>query len=302
MRVLSLLPSATEIVCDLGGYELLVGRSEECDFPPEVRSLPAVMRVRHSGAAEPSGEIDAYVRTTQAAGESLYALDLERLRALAPDVILTQDLCRVCSVTEAEVRNACQEVGIDPKIVTLEPTRLGEVWESIEQVGQAIGLGPESAERATRLRRATIRADSSGTPVRTAIVEWLDPPILAGLWTRDMVEAAGGTPVGPPLGSHGQRTTWAEIGRLRPDLVVLSPCSFPVERTQRDLQDPSLNGAVRELSPRRGVWLADEAYFSRPGPRLAEGVALLRSLVSGEPPRVPLPVLSFPGASQRVSA
>ncbi|MCI4339723.1 MAG: cobalamin-binding protein [Thermoplasmata archaeon] len=291
MRVVSLLPSATEIVHDLGAGATLVGRSEECDFPDEVRGLPIVMRARAFDGDRPSGEIDERVREVRGSGESLYELDLDQLRTLGPEVVLTQDLCGVCSVTDADVQTACRVSGIAPQIVTLGPRTLEEVWDSIEVVGSAVGRSADAHALAERLRlRTTDRGPVEGSPSPVvAVVEWLDPPILAGLWTPDIVRAAGGTALGLEPGAPGLRTTWSAIRSAAPDLVVLSPCSFRVERTRRELDRSPLRSELARWRPPLGFWIADEAYFSRPGPRLADGVDLIRSLLSGREPRGPMP-------------
>ncbi|HTP53412.1 MAG TPA: cobalamin-binding protein [Thermoplasmata archaeon] len=289
MRVVSVLPSATEIVFALGHGRELVGRSAECDFPEEVTSVPIVMHPRSWDQDRPSGEIDARVRSVRATGESLYTLDVERLRGLRPDLLLTQDLCGVCSVTDREVEEACAVAGVRPRILSLSPRRLEDVWRSVEQVGAALGDSRRGETVATVLRE---RAESRGGPAtaRVAIVEWLDPPILAGLWTPEIIAAGGGVPLGPGAGDVGERTSWEAIRALRPDLVVLSPCSFTVGRTRRELANARISHGVASVKPRLGTFIADEAYFSRPGPRLADGVELVRRLVDGAPAEFPMPV------------
>ncbi len=289
MRIVSLLPSATEIVCALGAESSIVGRSSECDYPPTVRSIPAVMGAKVEDFDRPSREIDERVRAVRGRGESLYYLDEERLRALRPDLLITQDLCSVCSVTEAEVVAACQLAGVDPRVLSLSPRNLGDVRRSIEQVGQAIGRPKE----ATELARGLADPGASTFPSvearpRVAVVEWVDPPILAGLWSPDMIERAGGAPVGPGSGEVGLRTDWPELYRRAPDLVVVSPCSFSVDRTMRELEPPKAASGLARLAPRLGTWVADEAFFSRPGPRLALGVRLLIGLLGRTEPRLPL--------------
>ena len=290
MRVVSLLPSATEIVAALGHGGELVGRSAECDYPPDVEQLPIVMKPRTLDSERPSSEIDARVRKARSAGESLYRLDVDRLRELRPDVLFTQELCGVCSVTAEEVRAACRSAGISPAIVSLAPTTLTEVFDSILTVGEALADRPAAERLVSELRE---RCRPSRTPrearPRVAIVEWLDPPILAGLWSSDMVDRAGGVPIGPPSREPGRRTTWGAVERGAPDLVVLSPCSFSVDRTRRELSDPALLSRVKGACGRLGTVLADEAYFSRPGPRLADGVSLLRQLLKGSLREPPLP-------------
>jgi iron complex transport system substrate-binding protein len=301
MRIVSVLPSATEIVSALGHSSELVGRSEECDYPPEVQSRPVVMRPKKWDADRPSAEIDARVREVRGRGESLYVLDVPLLRRLAPDLLITQDLCGVCSVTEEEVVAACREAGVAPGVVSLMPHTLSQVWDTVGAVGRAVG-----DEEAGRRLETSLRARSSGAPgpgrvPLVAVVEWLDPPILAGLWTPDIVRAAGGDAVGPCSGEPGIRTTWDEIERYAPDLVVLSPCSFSVERTEQELRRTKMHDAVARLKPRRGTYVADEAYFSRPGPRLADGIDLVRSLLAGGPGAHPMPVRRWEGSGRRAA-
>ena len=290
MRVVSVLPSATEMVFALGHGPELVGRSAECDFPVVVRDRPVVMWPRAWDGDAPSGEIDARVRVTRSRGESLYHLDVPRLAELRPDLFLTQDLCGVCSVTGPEVETACAAAGVRPQILSLTPRTLEDVWTSVESVGAALGVAPGGRWLARTLRaRADTGAGSSGR--RVAVLEWLDPPILAGLWVPDMIVEAGGIPSAGVSGGPGVRTSWAELSRLDPELVILSPCSFSVERTRRELADESVRRGLHELgAPALGMYLADEAYFSRPGPRLADGVELVRHLVGQEEWSAPMPV------------
>jgi iron complex transport system substrate-binding protein len=299
VRIVSLLPSATEIVAALGRAPDLVGRSAECDAPASIRHLPAVMQPRAWDANRPSAEIDARVRATRGADESLYVLDVPLLARLRPDVVLTQDLCGVCSVTGEEVTAACRVAGVDPQIVSLTPRTLPEVADSFEAVGSAIG----SAEAGRRLG-AELRNRAAGEPAsdppKVAVVEWLDPPILAGLWTPEMVGWAGGRALGPRSGETGHRTRWADIAAQRPDLVVVSPCSFSVARTVSELSHSKIGDELLEIGARFGVWVVDEAYFSRPGPRLADGVQLLRSLLGPSSAHGPMPIQRWdpPGPSE----
>ncbi|HXQ48551.1 MAG TPA: cobalamin-binding protein [Thermoplasmata archaeon] len=291
MRIVSLLPSATEIVCALGASSSLVGRSEECDYPETVRALPVVMRAKVHDADRSSAEIDARVRSVRGSGESLYSLDLDLLRTLAPDLLITQDLCSVCSVTVDEVRRAVVSLESEARVLSLSPRSLSEVWASIEEIGRSTGTS-EAAESLAGQLRARTRPVGRGLSERrrVAVVEWLDPPILAGLWTPEIVEAAGGLAVGPRPRTPGARSPWEELRALRPDLVILSPCSFTVDRTLGELENPSIRSGLASLAPSLGVWIADEAYYSRPGPRLADGVELVRSLLRREVPRGTMPV------------
>lgn len=304
MRVVSLLPSATEIVCYLGAERDLVGRSAECDYPASIRDRPIVMHARTQDADAPSREIDARVRQARASGASLYELDVGALALLRPDLILTQDLCGVCSVTGDEVRSACRAAAIRPEILSLSPTGLAGVRESIRSIGSAIGV-PESADR--RLDELDHRQRSlpgSGSPARrtVAVVEWLDPPILAGLWVPEMIEAVGGTPFGGVRATEpGLRTTWERILEHPPEALVLSPCSFPVERTLQEASEPAVRRSLHSLV---GVptWIADEAYFSRPGPRLWDGLDLLAAIVRQQQVPTPMPVLRWTERATEVAA
>ncbi len=301
MRVVSVLPSATEIVYALGHGSELLARSAECDFPADAQRLPVAMRPRTWDADQPSAAIDARVRAERGHGRSLYALDLDVLRRARPDLLLTQDLCGVCSVTGPEVESACAEAGIAPRVVSLTPRRLEEVWGSIEIVAGALGDEPAGARLAHSLRRRSGSSPETAEP-RVAVVEWLDPPILSGLWTPDIVRAAGGRSIGPESGEVGERTDWGRIARAEPDLLVVSPCSFSVARTRRELQDRAIADGVGSVGAPRGTFLADEAYFSRPGPRLADGVELLRTLLSGSAASFPMPVARWSAMREGATA
>jgi iron complex transport system substrate-binding protein len=289
VRVVSVLPSATEIVCALGHERELVGRSAECDFPASIRSLPVVMRPRTLDADRPSGEIDRRVQEARGRSESLYALDIPLLRELAPDLILTQDLCGVCSVTDAEVAAACARAEVAPRIVSLMPRTLNEVWQTVFTLGRELADPHAGRERARELRDRSRPPPRAGEPARVAILEWVDPPILAGLWTADIVAAAGGRSLGPRRGRPGVRMDWTGLAATEPDLLIVSPCSFSVERTQRELGNPSIREGIERIKPRLGTFVADEAYFSRPGPRLADGVDLVRHLLRPSRWQPPMP-------------
>ena len=289
MRVVSVLPSATEIVCALGHRPELVARSAECDFPLDVATLPAVMRPRTRDFDRPSGAIDARVQAARGRQESLYELDIPLLRALRPDLLITQDLCGVCSVTEAEVAEACAIAGVAPHVLSLSPRTLPEVWRSVEEVGAALGDAREGVRLAAALRERASPDPARSDGPRVAVVEWLDPPILAGLWAPDIVRAAGGTPAAGRSGEPGTRTSWREVRSLRPDLLVLSPCSFSVERSRQEMADARIRTGIASVEAPLGTFVADEAYFSRPGPRLADGVELVRHLLARTPWRAPMP-------------
>jgi len=302
MRVVSVLPSATEIVHALGHGPELVGRSAECDFPSGVERLPVVMRARTLDSDRPSREIDRRVREARGRGESLYELDIDLLHLLAPDLILTQDLCSVCSVTETEVAEALTRAGVSPRVLSLTPRTLEDVWNSFGLIAAALGDSTAGARLSRTVRERTTVPPPTTPRRRVAVVEWVDPPILAGLWTPDIIRAAGGDPIGPTSGSPGRSTTWGELAVNQPDLVVLSPCSFSVARTLRELDQFEVGRGAAGLTPALGTYVADEAYFSRPGPRLADGVRLIRNLLDGTPPERPMPVVRWEPPTTEVVA
>ncbi len=289
MRVVSVLPSATEIVCAVGAGAALVGRSEECDYPAAVRELPVVMRAKTLDLESPSREIDARVRRSLEARESLYTIDLGRLAALRPDLMLTQDLCRVCSVTDEEARTACELAGVSPRILSIAPRSLHDVWESVVRIGEAVGRGDAGRSLSRELEARTAR-DRGSARDRVLVLEWIDPPIEAGLWTPELIESAGGVPWTSRTNAPAQAVDLEALRSDPPELVVVSPCSFPVTRTARELEGSSLAKTLARLDVPRGVWLADEAHFSRPGPRLTEGRELIANALAGRPPSGRLPV------------
>jgi iron complex transport system substrate-binding protein len=298
VRVVSLLPSATEIVHYLGCGSMLVGRSAECDYPEEVQALPAVMRPKVSDADRPSGEIDARVRAAREHGESLYWIDVPLLGSLQPDVILTQDLCGVCSVTGDEIRAACRSAHVEARIVSLTPHSLSEIRRDIRTVAEALGaeVAGSAAELDLNSRQAAVENRASDRRPSVAVVEWLDPPILAGLWSPEMVALAGGRPLpGMMAGRPAARSSWEELRADPPELMILSPCSFSVDRTFSELARAPL-ARLPEQFPTSEIWVADEAYFSRPGPRLWQGLELVADLIDRVEPRAPMPVRRWSAA------
>ena len=288
MRIVSLLPSATEIVCALGLGDQLVGVTHECDFPAAVRGLPKVTRTLIPTDAR-SREIDGLVRDRLGAGSALYSLDHDALARLAPDLIVTQALCDVCAVAEDEVRAAARALPSAPRVVNLEPETLAEVLSCIRQVGEAAGC----AERAdavvaglrARVERVASRAAEARTRPRVALLEWLDPPFSSGHWNPELVRLAGGE---DGLGREGAKSValeWPRVIAWRPEVVLVACCGFTAARTLeetgllRDVEGWADLPAVRD----RRVFVADgAAYFSRPGPRLVESLELLAHVVHPE--------------------
>jgi len=266
MRVVSLLPSATEIVGDLGLADLLVGRSEECDRPAEVTRLPVVSAARIDLSALPSSAVDDAVRDAIADGRSLYAVDAGLLDSLAPDLLLTQDLCAVCAVSAGELCDA----GVPT--LSLDPRTLDEVAESCVAVADALGVPERGRALAERMRRELeeVRELVAGLPQpRVFVAEWVDPPYAPGHWLPELVELAGGACVLGTPGEHSFRTTWDEVRAHEPELVVLAPCGYDADRAAREAVPP-LDAAV--------VAVDANAFYARPAPALALGARQLAHL------------------------
>jgi iron complex transport system substrate-binding protein len=283
VKIVSLLPSATEIVFTLGAH--LRGVSFECDFPEAARSVPIV-----SGTALPTdgslsaSEIDAAVSERVAAGESIYRLDDSRIRDIDPDLILAQDLCRVCAVPSGAVEEALDVIGCHAQVVSLDPGRLDEVIACIGMVGAVTGTGAsaDALMESLRARVDAVRRRVWGQDrPRVLVLEWSDPPFNAGHWVPDQVEAAGGEPVLAVAGARSRRLTWEEIGAARVDVTVFMPCGFDLVGAVA--QAPALLARPEAAGLGRIFAVDANAYFSRPGPRVVEGVELLEGLLHGSP-------------------
>ena len=287
MRILSLLPSATEIVYALGLEDDLVGVTHECDWPAEARRKRVVSFSALPDAAGPA-EIDALVRDSIGGSAPIYRLDEEAVRDLRPDVVLTQDLCAVCAVPSGQVNAALDVLGCSAEVVSMDPSSLEDVVECLRAVGAATGTearaGRLVAALHDRLRR--VRETVAGLPrPRTFALEWSDPPFNGGHWVPDMVDAAGGTPVLCRRGTPSVTVTWEAIAAEAPEVVVFMPCGYDLDQACREAE--SLLGRP-ELGSAESFFAVDaSAYFSRPGPRLVDGVELLASALhpgSVDPP------------------
>jgi iron complex transport system substrate-binding protein len=285
MRVVSLLPSATEIVCAVGLGDALVGRSHECDFPPGVERLPALCapKVPIHGA---SREIDRAVRRLVADGLSVYRVDTEGLRALAPDVIVTQTQCEVCAVSEADVVAAtCDWAGSGVRIVSLAPARLDDVFADIERVGAALGVAARGTTVVARLRDrlAALAARTRDLPrPGIACIEWLDPLMAAGNWMPELAELAGGRNLFGTVGEHSPWLEWEAVRAADPDAIVAMPCGFDLARTRGEL--PALERlpgweSLRAVRAGRVAVVDGHQYFNRPGPRLVESAEILAEIL-----------------------
>lgn len=281
MRIVSLLPSATEIVCALGLQEALVGVTHECDWPPEVRSLPHVTRSLIPPGSS-SRQIDAMVRERLQTGRALYTLDEPVLAALNPDLIITQALCDVCAVAEDEVRQAALRLPGRPTVVNLEPVTLDDVLQSIHQVAEAAGILERAASvvEQLRARRDAVvqRTATSKYRPRVAVLEWIDPLFCCGHWTPELVELAGGKEGLGIAGRPARTISWQEIRDWQPEVMVIACCGYNVEQTLADLPLLKAHASFSELPCVRSgrVWAVDgSAYFSRPGPRLIDSLEIL---------------------------
>ena len=264
MRVVSLLPSATEIVAELGLADLLVGRSEECDWPAGATALPVVSAARVDTSSLDSRAVDDAVRAAVATGRSLYAVDEELLRALAPDLVLTQDLCAVCAVSTGEL------CALDVPLVSLDPRTLDDVAASVETIGAALGAAERGRERAARMRREldALRAATAGLErPRVFVAEWVDPPYAPGHWIPELVEAAGGECVLGRAGEHSFQTTWEAVAEALPDVLVLAPCGYDELRAAAE---PFPDGIAERV-----VAVDAGSYYARPAPRLVDGARQL---------------------------
>jgi iron complex transport system substrate-binding protein len=271
VRVCSLLPSATEIVAELGLVDSLVGVSDECRWPPEVVGKPIVTAARIDSSSLTSVQIDEAVRASVSDGRSLYAIESELLDELHPDLVITQDLCAVCAVSGADVAGACRA---DVETISLDPRTYTEVAQSVRLLAGRLGVverGEEIASRMLRTLEDTRRRTRGLRRRRVFFAEWLDPPFCAGHWLPEMIEAAGGTDVLGQSGEPSRTTSWEEVLQLAPELVVAGPCGFGAEEAASRARGLDL--------PCELVVVDGDAYYSRPGPRLADGVRQLAHLL-----------------------
>ena len=294
MRLVSLLPSATEIVYALGLGDQLAGVTFECDEPASARAEKTIVVGGLDTGGMTPREIDDYVRGRLAAGGDLYTLHERALAGLQPDLILTQDLCRVCALPSGQVEAALTYLGCRARVLSLDPRSLNEVLDSILTVGEATGVpgraGRLVAGLRARLAQVAARVAGQRRP-KVAVVEWVDPPFTAGHWVPDLVTAAGGTPVAARPGEPSVRASWAEIAAAAPDLVVVAPCGYHLPGAAGQAQI-----AVREL-PGVPVWAIDaDGIVVRPGPRLITGVEALAAVLH---PGTAAP--APPGSLQRVA-
>lgn len=284
MRICSLLPSATEVVAGLGLANDLVGISHECDYPPEIRDKPVVIRSRLNMTGATSPAIDSQVRAAATSGRGLYRIDEGLLRQARPDLIITQDLCEVCAVTPTEVSRAIAGLTPLPDIVTLNPTTLADVFDDIQRIGAITDHQRTAAEWLSSLRARinNIRIRLASVAVRRVVcLEWLEPLYSAGHWVPDLVRLAGGVDVLATAGLKSAVLEWAQVVQASPDILILMPCGFSIEQTLSEIDRVTRRNGWSELpAVRHGeVYAVDgPAFFNRPGPRLVEGAEVLARL------------------------
>jgi iron complex transport system substrate-binding protein len=277
MRLVSLLPSATEIVYALGLDGDLVGVTFECDEPPSARvDKTVVVGGRDTRGLSPA-DIDAYVKAQFAAGADLYTLHADALADLAPELILTQDLCRVCALPSGQVTDALDYLGCRADVLSLDPHTLDEVLGTILTVGARTGVPGRAAALVAELRRrlAVVAAAVADRPrPRVAVIEWVDPPFTAGHWVPDLVRAAGGEPVAARPGARSVETTWPQVSAAAPDVVIVAPCGFHLAGAIDQAR------TVAPLLPDAAVWAIDaDGIVVRPGPRLVDGVEAIATIL-----------------------
>jgi iron complex transport system substrate-binding protein len=285
-RLVSLLPSITEIVCALGLRDALVGRSHECDYPEGLRTLPALTAPKLD-AGRPSREIDDRVKQLVAEGLSVYRVDAETLRDLEPDVVLTQDHCEVCAASLPDVEEALARwTGRKPQVLSLDPRELEDVWGDLERVAQVCGRADRGRELADQLRAQTQaladRAATASARPSVACVEWIDPLMAAGNWVPELVELAGGENLFGSAGEHSPWLDWETLRDADPDVIIVLPCGFDIPRTRAELPPLLAQPGFAELrAAREGrIYLTDgNQYFNRPGPRLLDSLQILGEIL-----------------------
>jgi iron complex transport system substrate-binding protein len=309
LKIASLLPSATEIVCALGLEENLVGITHECDFPPSVAGKPSLTASRISHETMTSKEIDHAVRSQLDGHGSIYDLDTKRLEQLNPDLIITQELCDVCAVSYKTVEKAARMYVAGAQVVSLEPNTIEDIFENIKTIGALTGASAKAVEVVesleNRLDKVRGKTENLAARPRVFMLEWLEPPFAPGHWTPQQVEIAGGDALLGEAGKRSVTTTYEEIFESKPDVMVLIPCGYYAADILRQLENTHFPANWREMPAIKNgkVWALDAtSYFSRPAPRVVEGVEILAKIfhpeifgapLEAEAVRVPASLLKF---------
>jgi len=282
MRIVSLVPSATEMLFALGLVSDLIAVTHECDYPPAALELPKITRDTLPAGLS-AAEIDAAVKERTFAGESIYELDGDMLRDLGPDLIVTQALCMVCAVSYDDVRAIAQEIDSQPRVISLDPHTIGEVLADASTLAQAtdrrdaaVELIRDASARIDRIRIAVRRAKRP----RVVALDWLDPPFAAGHWTPQLIEYAGGEDVLGFAGEHSEERSWQEVEASQPDVVVVMPCGYDAEIAHREAE--MHRDQLAALGAGEVTAVDAAAYFSRPGPRIVDGLELMAHILHPE--------------------
>jgi iron complex transport system substrate-binding protein len=292
MRVVSLLPSATEILFAIGAGDSVVGVTHECDFPAAARTRPHLTSSLLPAELDAAG-IDRHVRASVHAGSSLYGLDDRALAALEPDLIVTQELCAVCAVSYEIVDRAAKRLRGDPRVVSLEPSSLKDVFSTIAFLGELVDARDGAAhvlaqlrERVGALRERVAAREHEGNRERVLVLEWTDPPMSGGHWTPGLVELAGGEPVLGNPGANSRVLAWAEIADADPDVVIVAPCGFDLDRAQAEIAALPPDAAhafasLRAVREGRAYAMDGNAFVNRPGPRLVDTGEMFAGAIAG---------------------
>ncbi len=285
MRIVSLLPSATEILFGIGAGDEVVGVTHECDFPAEALARPHLTSSALPAAGS-SAEIDRHVRRSLHEGSSLYHLNAELLEELAPDLIVTQELCAVCAVSYDIVQRAVRRLRGDPRLISLEPSSLDDVFATIAYLGDLTGRAMGANKLLTDLhaRVYALRARTANRPPpRVLVLEWTDPPMSGGHWTPGLVELAGATPLLGNAGANSQVLTWEQVAQADPDAIIVGPCGFNLERTHAaiaELRENTIWNGLRAVRAGRVHPIDGSAYLNRPGPRLVDTAEIISNAIS----------------------
>lgn len=282
MRIVSLLPSATEIAFALGLGDELEGVTDGCDYPAAAATKPVVSRSRLAvGEGASAADVDGAVREAVKDGEPLYALDGELISRIQPDLILTQDLCRVCAVPTGDVEHALDMLGCHADVISLDPHTVDDVLDDIVRVGEHTGRRTEARRLVDDLRDRIAAVEKNSEElqaVRTFPLEWLEPPFSGGHWVPDLIARAGGTPVLCTPGEHSSPLEWADVAKAAPEVVVFMPCGYDLDEAAKEAERLAAVAELRSTPAWRNgrVWVVDAtSYFSRPGPRIVDGLELL---------------------------
>jgi iron complex transport system substrate-binding protein len=290
MRIVSLLPASTEILYAIGAGDSVVGVTHECDFPADAAGKPKLIRPRVDPSAPPA-ELDRQVRELVERGESIYAVDAELLTSLAPDLIVTQDLCHVCAASPEDLASALSRLPREraPRVLTFTPRTLAEVWAGIRDIGEAVGCASQAQALASELEQSVAAIESAMAGVakrpRVLCMEWFDPPYCGGHWVPEMVRIAGGIDLFGREGEPSFPIRWEQILESEPEVIVLMSCGYDLARNAevwKSARQPTGWSALPAVQAGRVYAVDANAYFSRCGPRLAEGVALLAKLFHPE--------------------